>query len=75
MDAIWDLHKEWGELVARRQRVRAAPYDKETERDLIARLLGHQAKLGALRAAVLEDEVAHPRRPRPAPMRAAYPAH
>jgi hypothetical protein len=55
MDAVFALHKEWGELVALRREVRAAPYDEDAERNLVARLRTHEERLHALKASILES--------------------
>ena len=57
MDAVFALHREWGELVALRREVHEAPYDEAAERNLVARLRSHEERLHALKATILESAI------------------
>jgi hypothetical protein len=54
-EALCELHKEWDELVAHRESIRAQPYDPHTEAELIDRLEKHHEKLMSMREAMLRQ--------------------
>ena len=55
LEDLYQLHKEWQDLVAHREAVRALPYDDAVEQDLIARLEQHRARLASVREAILGE--------------------
>jgi hypothetical protein len=66
IESLYELHKEWNDLIAARDAIRARPHDDHAEQALIARLEEHREKLQSMREALLRqfDAVshAHPRR-------------
>lgn len=55
LEALYELHREWENLVAHREVIRSQPYDPYAEADLVDRLEKHQQKLSSMRDAILRQ--------------------
>jgi hypothetical protein len=58
LESLYELHKEWDELVAYREAVRSQPYDPDAEAQLVWRLERHQQRLTSIKQTILRQSLA-----------------